>query len=285
MKRIRDLAFLMMLGSLAKGQIHSGTVIVVGLFEDKFVIAADSRAIFKDQPGRPIDDSSCKISAFKNGVVFTTANAEAYSDPSGRVAGWDNADEAGRVARLHPATAGKSAADSVETIADRWAQTIKTHWNSLYLRTPQTVIHATEHGNGFITCGIFAESRSGEIAATSRDLYFVSDSADHFKIVPVYINVGGIRAVGRTDVINEFFHTTSKRAKDEREKWITQHNTSGSMLRPNWIDLSFLVRLIELTIKYDSSGEVGGKIDVLELQKDGAIHWVKRKANCSETYK
>lgn len=58
----------------AVAQISSGTIIVFHLTKDKFIIAADSRAVFKGKP----EDSDCKIAAFHHQFVFATSGASGY---------------------------------------------------------------------------------------------------------------------------------------------------------------------------------------------------------------
>jgi hypothetical protein len=48
-------------------------------------------------------------------------------------------------------------------------------------------------------------------------------------------------------------------------------------------DAKLAIKIVEFTIdSYKSSGDVGGKIDVVELDKGGGVHWLARKDNCPE---
>jgi hypothetical protein len=58
-------------------QIKTGTIVIFQLTDDKFIVAADSRAIIGDSPP---DDTNCKISAFKlHRAVFAASGAVYYS--------------------------------------------------------------------------------------------------------------------------------------------------------------------------------------------------------------
>ena len=50
-------------------------------------------------------------------------------------------------------------------------------------------------------------------------------------------------------------------------------------LRPD-LDVLKTMRLVELTIAYHMGNDVGGKIDAIELFKNGGLRWVARKENC-----
>jgi hypothetical protein len=264
------------------GPVH-GSVVVLNISEDKLVIAADSLAL--QEFGEP-NYSYCKISAFGNKIIFARVNADAYSsvgllDP---VISWNSGDVLKQVVRSEQPALGSA---HIQHIAERWAAAIAEHFQSFYRWHPQEVIRIAKEGNGVLVGGIFAEATDGIIYVRIALVTFnqnllnpinwvigdaITDCWDCGQTDGSKICVGG-----KITVPTEFCTQSTDRARGGDGKL----TYAPSLLDLGWDRDSLLaLRLADLTIAYDSSGTVGGRIDVIELTKDGSIRWLAKKDNC-----
>lgn len=258
---------LLLLPNSTSAQINSGTIIVFHVAQDKFIVAADSRAIFNGIP----EDTDCKIAVFHNQIVFFTSGADGYRhsekgfDP---VASFDNAGVASDAIHSQPV------AKSLDDIADSWANRMIEKFKSLYFSHPDLVIEAGEKGKGTLTTGVFAKAVQGKIILVGRALTYSNDRPGIIMATSLPLDCADrLCASGMTDVFMEYtmFPPKSKRAIDEH------------ILNPTKDETARVVRLVQLSILYTvPKGLVGGEIDTLELWNSGEVHWVKRKDTCPE---
>jgi hypothetical protein len=82
-------------------------------------------------------------------------------------------------------------------------------------------------------------------------------------------------AIGRPRIAFEFVDGNTRRAVADSKNW-----KPGSSLSKADLDLQKTMHLVDLTIKYDQTQEVGGPIDALQLSKNGELRWYQRKNKC-----
>lgn len=252
----------------ATAQVGTGTVVAYGFTPQKFVIAADSRAVFDNRP--PTDDR-CKIAAFGHQFIFATAGAAEFAaNLNGRSGSWDNVTEARHVIEQAIRGFGESTL-FVSVIADTWAYEIKTKWASLPSGNIQA---AAEIGKGLITAGIFAEAHGGTISIAVRELRLINNSLQviPFECPAMHTCVNGGRdALWQIDAAQPLAPSTS-------------------LLDAYDLDLLRVVRLADLVLAYAAPiqtklgpvSPVGGPIDAVEMWGNGTMQWLYRKSQCAE---
>jgi len=270
-KKICTLLFIVGVFSRAtSAQIGAGTIIVFHIAKDKFIVAADSRAVFMGNP----EDNDCKIAAIDQ-VVFATSGAAGYRpategfDPA---AAFDSVEEARRAVRLP--RSNDDTADNFNSVVDAWADYMARDFRSLYKVHPEIVREAARKEKGSLANGLFAKAIKGKIVLALRSVTFSSDQPELFMVKSIPTDCQArICASGITRVFNEYTNSPPKSERAIRE----------GILNPTTDETARIKRLVQLSILYTRPrGEVGGAIDVLELWNDGRIHWVSRKCNCPE---
>ncbi len=254
-------------------------------------MAADSRGIARNVSGdSPPDDSFCKIAEFGHQIVFTSVGTFAHPSLLGDlVQGWTNIE----VAETAIATAEMQPGEGQEllrNIAVRWANSLVSNFNSYYLWHSDDVVRLAELGKGTLTGGIFAYANKGIIYSQVALITFNKNRL--LPIVALFGEIGDIDdcqpcgegeggkicSAGEVSIPNEFCSKGSPRAVREAEQWAKAHLKTD----PGKTSTQLAVRLAELSVEYDPTGTVGGKIDTIELWKDGTVRWVARKENCPE---
>lgn len=71
------------------------------------------------------------------------------------------------------------------------------------------------------------------------------------------------------------FGEPSMRAYVETKTWAT----TGPL---EFYDVQRVMRVAELTEKYQQGNSIGGPIDALQLNRNGVIQWHTRKQNCAD---
>jgi hypothetical protein len=87
--------------------------------------------------------------------------------------------------------------------------------------------------------------------------------------------VGGFTAFGFAAIPLEFLKQQTARAKIEAKTWKPPKGSN-----PSDYDILKVIRLIQLAIQYDKSGAIGGKIDAVQLNRNGTLNWFARKDYC-----
>jgi hypothetical protein len=255
----------------ATAQINSGTIVVFQVIDGKVIVAADSRGILRGKPR----DTYCKIAAFRHKVVFANSGNAASIPIDSQDVGphwipWNAIDEARSVVSRVSLTKQKTAETAVNAIADAWGARMQKIWESEYSRHPNEVRQAADPANGGLTDGLFATALKGTVAVAGR-IIELNDGAIHVSIPGSGdACVQTPCAFGKLDIFLEY--TAGKTYRAAQEKW-----SSSATDR--------IIRLVSLTIDHEAPEAngivgVGGPIDVLELWKDGSIHWIRRKCNC-----
>lgn len=254
----------------ASAQVGTGTIIVFHIAKDKFIVAADSRVIFKGKPG----DDGCKIAALNHQFIFATSGGDGFRPATQRwdpVAAFDNVGEAQKAVRSR---LGNDAGNNLNSVADAWADNMTRDFRFLYRIHPEIVLEAAKKEKGVLANGLFARATKGEIFLAFRSITFRQGRPDLIMAESISQDCAArLCASGITDVFDEYtsFPPKSERAKRE------------DILKPTTNETARIKRLVQLSILYTRPrGELGGPIDVLELWNDGRIRWVSRKSNCPE---
>lgn len=260
----------------ALAQIDSGTIVVINFTKDKIVVAADSRSL--NQETLVPDDSYCKISTFRHQLIFTSVGAASFKD---RVSGaiiWDNAELARNAVR---SALTKDGDIDIDAAISSFATAVKSKWDSV----PRLqAMNVADENAGVLTAGGFIDTRSGmrvgvirfdknnlldpiqyQIGDTSNDCWPCSQ-ADPTERVCV--------AGKHFDVAENFCSEKATRPKIVVRTHLKK-STSAAKLA---------TRIVELTIdKYETTAkDVGGKVDVVTLTKDGGVTWNALKKGCPE---
>ncbi len=267
-------ALLLLSCRIATAQTSSGTVVVFQLIDDKFIIAADSRSILRGIPS----DTHCKIAAFRHKVIFASSGHSAAvqgdsKDTAPAWIVWDAAEEARAAVSMTNLTSQATAEGLVKAVADAWGSRVKNIWATEYSHHPAQVSEMAEGEDGRLTNAVFAAAVDGTVAIAGRTITLKKGAVDVY--VPSLAGAcrKGPCAIGQIDIVSEYLAGKTQRAASE--KWGT---FPGDRIK----------RLVALTITHEKlspngTAGVGGPIDMLELWKDGSIHWIYRKCNCPKS--
>jgi hypothetical protein len=133
--------------------------------------------------------------------------------------------------------------------------------------------------NGIITAGLFIGVEDGSFVTA-----FVAITFNRQRIDPVRLENAQLAecigdppirmcATGETAVFARF--------KTDGNPWKGEEVVSPRKGGKVDLETPRAIRFAELTAIHEQKKTVGGPIDALEVWKDGSIHWVKRKPNCS----
>lgn len=187
------------------------------------------------------------------------------SEDADPVRSWDAIREA-RSAAVS-VTTSVNGQNAVISIADSWAKSMELNWNMVKLFHPEKIKEAERRGKGILTNGMFAIGQRGSVSVALRTIRLNNNSVVS-DVVPLPCAADDPCAAGELSVFYEFLRRTSDRAR------------SGEDL-PTSPKLK-VIRLVDLTIAYDQTGNVGGPIDALQLDPDGRITWFQKKKWCPE---
>lgn len=248
-------------------QTESGTVVVFGYSKEKVIVAADSRVTFGLEGH---DDTQCKVAALGNKVIFATGGVAGLPD------GWTPAAEARRAFE-----AVAPGAWDTGPIANRWAAGAVKRLKAEAAIRPEQLIKHTE--NNILLIGVFAAAQQDDkISVNVRMLTYSQEGGSiyiGFDSVVFGPNVEmDIQGFGRTEIVDEFVHPVTPRAKREAEQWARE----SMRFSPDRRDQLRIIRLVDLTLAYHPRSEtMHGPIDAVELRRGGQITWIQRKANCA----
>jgi hypothetical protein len=258
--------------SVAHAQVSTGTIVIFQVTEDRFVIAADSRAV----PGvgtMPPEDNHCKISAFKSYHAVVALSASAFYRNRGSSdlnPSWDALKEAENAIVAEERMEPLSAVNAMNNIASYWESRMLSIWQSMTLYEPELVAEVAQKENGHLSTGTFAVARNGLVAAGWT--LIVLDNGKPTVFHPDKNCMVNPCAAGMTTIVTKYMNGG------------TEFMTAYPSTIESWgYELLRIMRLADLTIAEDASGNVGGRIDALELWNDGTIRWRTKKENCPET--
>jgi hypothetical protein len=257
--------------------MDAGTIVIFLPAKDKFIVAADSRGL-KIRGNEPPDDHKCKIAVFHDQFVFANSGSIAYertldNDP---VKEWSNSIEAQIAIGNHKSDKG-DAQTVIEHVATAWAESLRSKWQFLYSQNKELVLKAAKPPSYVLTSGIFATARQGNIGFAVRELTL--DGAQ-VRIIQSKCGPDHYCGAGQTDVFLEFVRQSSPRAVAEFKSW-AESSVAESKRRSIDLRTLYAIRLAELTIAYDSTGTVGGRVDAIEIEQDGTVRWAQVKPCCA----
>lgn len=262
----------------AHAQIRSGTIIVVGFSKHKIVVAADSRMTEEDATHH---DDICKITLLNDRFVFVASGR--FIDRTRGVVGWDAAREA-RTAFLSTRrqTTGRVNGDFVSDVARVWGTLMERNIGE-YIR-PQELSKLDP--KKIYVEGIFiGPDDNGNVQAVDERLVYRSENKavvrkpwSHY---PNSSDVMIYSVIGEPGVLEELKEGKTKRAQTEAK--ITKE-LAGKWNKAE-ADARMAIRFVELTIKYAPPVKVGGPkgvgghVEAVELNGDGAPRWINPR-NC-----
>jgi hypothetical protein len=264
----------------AYAQIQHGSVGVIYYTKDKIIVAADSRGLVLNG-NTPPDDTECKIAAPDGKMVFVSTQSTeykngGYADP---VPSWSNVGEIrkayGKASLLYSTNR-----DRIEGTAVEWGKLISSHFQTLLLWHPEKTMEAVNGGNGVLTRSIIGGLDNDGLLMLLRITIAFHEgifAADTVQIPSCDACSKPYWAIGQVEVEQEFVDLTSQRARSEVKTWRPPKES-------NLADYDILrtMRLVELTIQYHKGNDVGGKIDAVEMDKDGSMRWFAIKENCAK---
>lgn len=242
-------------------QIQSGTIVVFGQSQDRFVIASDSRVT--PLSGAP-DDHQCKIAAFKSGhAVFAATGAAGYTNQgkADPLASWSALTEAkNAVAQRRVGPEPSNAVEAVLGIADAWRVNTLARWKQTAKQHPDEFKQIVAREKGTLTDGVFAVAYKGQIAFAVSTISVQGDSliADLHQA-----KCHDLCSMGQTNVISS--------------------HRSQTGLFEGADQMKLAIGLVDLTEKEDRTGAVHGPTDALELFANGTIRWKQKKTACQDS--
>jgi hypothetical protein len=277
MRRLIFVSFFVLMPYTAVAQISGGTLIVFGISRDKAVIAGDSRGLIK---GRPPIDHKCKITALGTRLLFTESGTAEDIHTVDVSKNWSSAREASRAFEtFQKSNAGTDPIDQVSSI---WLISMEKMYSEL-LRTMQQEILA-HPGNKLITSVFVGLDAGGHIEA--RRIVIRFDRAAEESGTPKLsvdnklwdvTNDMDFKAIGHTEISDEFVFKTSERAKIDAQHFALElRNHRGEDL-----DALIAIHLVDVSETYAPADfGIGGPIDVAEIFPNTGVQCIHRKPEC-----
>jgi hypothetical protein len=268
----------------AAGIIKSGTVVMFVYSGDSIALAAHSRVMLvkgNDRFGH--EDNQCKLAALGRNAVYAGSGA-IQQDDSPTLPDWDARREAIRIAV--PLLTDKTIADPAREIAVQWGDWLRGTLNNR-LAGELAAIEEMRRNHGQAAGGLFAATtRTGELSAWVVDLRLTNNNSlpilghatrvDSSTAKPDDPIIG---VLGRGAIWDEFTAKKTERAKQESIFWNSEKNKQALADRP----ILQAIRLVELSIKYLDTRDVGGPVDALDLHKDRTVRWLSQKPKCASS--
>ena len=279
MRFLASQAFVFCLVYPASSQVEHGTVGVVHFTKEHISVAADSRGIFKGS-GLPPDDTICKIAALGGNVVFVSAGVLRYPGYSALVPSWDNVAEA-RSAYNRIRSTYSTVRGHVGEMAQEWTRVISADFDAMALWQPNVFREAINDVGGLTDAMIAGQDATGNLVLYGMRIIAgtTTDRGVQGTSVQAYCPHHDFCAIGQPEIVIEFADLTSKRATDEATSWSPRDDLSPGDAE---YDMLWTMRMAELTIMYHQGNDVGGKIDGVQLNRDGTVHWQERKDICPD---
>ena len=293
-KPIILLVFGLLLTAPAWSQVRSGSIVVLGRSRQRVVLAADSRV---NLGGEKYEDSACKITVLSGKLIFAATGIvgdSSYLLPQGLR--FDATEEARRVfLRYSQAPENFFDLGTVGTLASNWGTAMAKHFRAAAEASPASLQEWRKRvdrsrDSPFIV-GVFAGLESdGEISVYSVNVDYVKPREGLASAEPFFLtsmpfsddypdDFPLLTPFGMPEIVHEISEGKSARAQQE----INTRHILQKTLSAEAYARSQVIRMVDLTIAYHPKQEfVGGRIDAIELPRDGKVHWVQRKQNCPE---
>jgi len=247
-----------------------GTIVVVKISKDQAVVAADTLEL-----GTTRTEDTCKITALGEQIIFASTGKFGF-DVSNlwTTISWDAHKEAERAfARRGWPSWGRNDKEPIVRMAWHWVTDASMTFQVAAERKPSVV--EPRELDGAIVQGLFlGTGQSGDfVMARARLVVEASGPSPIFKPeVKEQPTQNGLLVYGATAIFEEIYN----RGKAERESWEAKLLTE----EPERRDLLTAIHLVDLAIRHDKSGTIGGKVDAVVLRRGGRIEWVQGGDRC-----
>ncbi|HXM20744.1 MAG TPA: hypothetical protein VN948_05725 [Terriglobales bacterium] len=243
----------------AVAQQESGTVIILSLTRDKAIVAADSR----ESNGNDVvvTDQGCKILAFDDKAIFTLSGTRFCEMKDSERGNWN---AQGAAISVYKVLASQTMRVMGSDFIHAWDKEMLRHMNFQLC----TGSHLGPHGE--VLTALFFDLDSFNRIEGYADMVSLHGSRVETNIVPLTPN-GLPMGSGWTDVLDEFLAAVTPRAK----AWHKRIDNYSPERR--------VQALGQLTREFDTSGHVGGNIDMAVLTAKG-IQWISTKTKCQQQH-
>jgi len=251
----------------ATAQVEHGSIGVVYFTQEKIAAAADSRGILAK---REIDDSICKIAALGGNIIFVSTGIVRSFGLAPLVPDWDNI-EAAREALAKISGQNPKMRPNIAKIANEWIGTMEANFNIMARQKPDLFSQYSPQKPESFTVGLLGGLDADGVLALFQMKIDISDSGKRAE--------GRFRRVEKCGPYNFCIIGAQDMATEAAQKEVAEWNPTETALVEDY-DILRAIRLVELTIKQHTGDDVGGKIDAVQLVRDGSIRWYRRKENC-----
>lgn len=270
---------------IAPSQSVSGTIVVLHEEEPtRIVMAADSRAVRDTGGTRVPDDNDCKLLPLDKKTVFAATGLSEFTPKNKSVPLW-NAYSLGQRVYTELSSAAKDLLPLRVALA--WGDETQKFLNDFAEGNPtvfKELVAEHQIPPQAIIAGILPE---GNVQVVWEKFTIAENAprpvrAVHVEVPSLQVNcdvaLGNFCGFGRSEIVDEYSHLTSDRAREEMKRWKKKHRHWSKEKQ----DTELTLKLAELTVQRDTSGLVGGGIDAVELKRGSKIVWIRRKANCPQ---
>ncbi len=247
----------------AFGQTQGGTIVVIFYSHDKVIFAADSRRALSNGEGVIVNkrDNECKLLALNNSVIVATAGKIVAKNSD-----INSENMALRFAKEAAEGIGPMEVDPAKVMAEKWlymmvpfvAEQVR-QWNTTSLETGRE-----------LTQVLFA----GRLLSGALVVYFPKVVWDGHGV----ISGGGLVIL---DPSNPFLPPLAKQKSMNAFSGLVNTHVPSNF-HPEWKDrdAAKALYLAEKVIDVAGDETIAKPVDVLELQANGTITWVRRKDCC-----
>ena len=269
----------MILGAVLQLQATE-SIIVIMHAEDGLVVAADSRQI--DEETGATSDTACKILPLGDKMIFAAVGQElpVPEGSDGRGLEWIYSEARLAFKQVQSQKARDPDANPVEDVALAWKDAIQAVLEETFFKHPDSFVQMPR--NGYLLRGVFGGlDPKGDVSLL--EVSVKPKHAPKFEVLTGHIASGpqlAHVALGNTDILDEFTRARTDRARTEaaqQERELANLDSAERAART-------ATRLVDLTIGLLSADHaaLGGAIDLLELRRNGEIHWRQRKDICTK---
>lgn len=264
-------------------QIESGTVVILGVYKKKIVVAADSRESTDEGAYR---DEACKITALSDKLIFTAAGDTKNILRNG-TALWDASREARTALSVTNRVIGEKPGDFFDRVAHKWGEMLATNISASIRPSDALALKDDQ----IIVDGLFI----GVDEANNLHVAHQTIRAKVLRGTP-YVAADGVKTanipdkivfahLGEGDIFDEFEAVKSSRSK----QWHQRLPAYATRWAAKDRDLAVAMLAVDLTglhgmtlPKNSSVHVVGGKTDAVKITPEGGVQWVQRKSQCPE---
>lgn len=267
LRHLLPVVFMHLSAFVAFAQVKHGTIVVIYHASDKIILAADSREAGSDSS----DDKACKIATPDGKIIFAGTGLGKVDSTNPLAPSWSSPDDirqAFDIVRL-------SSYGRLDKIVETFEDIELHHFNSSYRQNPEPFLKVARENHVLADDIIGGLNSYGQLEAYEMPVFLaVGDNVAAWP-KPLTCPTDPYCATGKPEVANEFLGLTSERAKKEKRTWKPPRGSDPADY-PVWK----AARLVELTERYGPRKEVGGPIDIVELDKNGTVCWLANKKNC-----